>query len=206
MAELGDLLGEWHKAKPSEKILIVGISVAAVGIAIYIHSKSGGATAPQTGSNSGLGGSAGMPGTSTTGGTPSNGQPVPAGTPTTPTTPTGTGGPVLASHPISGGSPVHTPTGTRPVTPKRLTPVMFAHPIHGGSVVTRVAARAHPIAGGAPAYHPIYPSKQLVISHIQSMPTAPNHFAPHVQQPPAPIYPTKKQVINHLQHQRRMPA
>jgi len=199
MAELGDLMKEWRDAKPPEKLLIVGISVAAVGIAIYIHSKTS-STASATPTNP-VGGTAGAPGTIATGGTPSNGQPVAPGTPTPPTG-TKTPAPVhlpVVDPPIK--TPVKTPTGTKTPAPvKRITPVMVAHPVAHGTVVTRVAAQSHPNV-----YHPIYPSRQLVISHIQSMPTRPNDYAPHVTQPPAPINPTKQQVITHLQNQRRMP-
>jgi len=196
MAELGDLMKEWRDAKPPEKLLIVGISVAAVGIAIYIHSKTS-STASATPTNP-VGGTAGAPGTIATGGTPSNGQPVAPGTPTPPT---GTKTPAPVHLPVKTPTPVHTPTGTKTPAPvKKITPVMVAHPVAHGTVVTRVAAQSHPNV-----YHPIYPSRQLVISHIQSMPTRPNDYAPHVTQPPAPINPTKQQVITHLQNQRRMP-
>ena len=132
MAEVGDVLQEWHKAKPSEKLLIVGISVAALGIAIYFHSQTKASTTP----TNPVGGDAGNTPTVQAGGTPSNGNPVPAGTPT-PTPAPGT------------GSTRKPPTGSPP--PKKVllphAPVQVAHPVSRGTVVTRVAQRSAPIHG-----------------------------------------------------------
>lgn len=148
MAEIGDVLQEWHKAKPSEKLLIVGISVAALGIAIYFHSqtKASASTAP----TNPVGGDAGNPATVQPGGTPSNGQPVAPGTPT----PT----PVPAGPPVKTGNP----------PPKNVllphAPVQVPHPVRG-TVVTRVAQRSAPIHGTTAVVtrRPVYVASHPII-------------------------------------------
>ncbi len=125
MAEAGDILKEWHQAKTPEKLLIVGISIAAVGIAIYVHSKTASAasTTPST--------------TIQTGGTPSNGGTVG----TTPSGPTGTptAPPTTPSTPAKPTTPTANPIIKGKVTPKAPAPVFHANPIIHGTVTSKTA-------------------------------------------------------------------
>ena len=45
MAETGDILQEWHNAKPPEKVVIVLGGVSVVGVAIYLYMKGQAASA-----------------------------------------------------------------------------------------------------------------------------------------------------------------
>lgn len=49
MGVMEDTVGEFKKAGPTEKFLIIGASVAVLGIALYLHSKSQGQGATGTG-------------------------------------------------------------------------------------------------------------------------------------------------------------
>jgi hypothetical protein len=126
----GDTLNEFKQAKPQEKIIIIGASVAVVGIAWYIHSKNSQQTGPaqaatgagtSSAGNQGLQYSAGnypyLPGgtqaiTDSNGnlvgfqpgtgtGTGTTGSPGPAGPPGA-QGPAGSPGPIVAPGPFSG--------------------------------------------------------------------------------------------------------
>jgi hypothetical protein len=125
-----DTYDEFKKASPQEKVVIVGASVAALGIALYLHSKS--TAAPnQPGANS-----AGIPANFQQGGGGGGGSttPVPAATPT----------PV--STPVPAATPAPKP-GAKPA-PKPKPSVMVSH-----TTVTRTAARSTDKKKVVAAYH-----------------------------------------------------
>ena len=138
MAEIGDVLGEWHKAKPGEKVLIVAISVAAVGIAIYIHSQA---------ANSSATSASATPASTTlaTGGTPSNGGTVGV-TPSGPTTPPTTAPTTPAKKPTT---PAKGKPKAKPPS-KPAPPMLHANPIVRGTVATKTAGASHQAQGARP--------------------------------------------------------
>jgi hypothetical protein len=120
MGIFSDTYDEFKKASPQEKVVIVGASVAALGIALYLHSKS--TAAPnQPGANS-----AGIPANFQQGGGGGGGSTAPTATPA----------------PVSTPAPVATPApkpGAMPAPkPKPSVHVMASH-----TTVTKTAALSH---------------------------------------------------------------
>lgn len=111
MAALGDFFEEFKKAKPQEKLLLVGGGLAVVAILLYLHnqsSKQGPFTAPTPASGlaSGGGGSAGTA-SGGVGNAPGTVNPVSTSPTSTPKNPAA---PPVGKRPVLRGTPIVAPT------------------------------------------------------------------------------------------------